>query len=455
MKRTLAALLAICSVSSAAPAATDPGQSGPYATGSETVAIPGSAGATLNTDVYYPRVTPGVVAAAALPCPVIVLGHGFSQSKSQHVKHGQHLASRGFIVLVPNFAGGSDHSRNADDLSKCVDWIVARNADSASRYHRAVRVKRIGATGHSTGGLSALVATARDPRIRALAPMDPVDNASLGAKALAKITVPVAITYSEPSSCNASGSAAVLFAAARPHKRGIKIVNANHTDAQDPAGALSILFCGGANPTRQMLYRRYVTGWFEYFLKGDASYAPYFFNLPGGQTAADLAANLITYSRTPAASAIGEWRAIHFGEDANDESIAGPAADPDEDELVNFTEYALGLDPTTPSAEKAPFSSRVEANEQSFGAITFTRATMPDDVAIAVELSTDLLEWNPGSTYSAAGSEPNTALTSEVARTGSGVETITVRANVPLGGTEQFLRLQMRDLTMAATHATR
>jgi hypothetical protein len=38
-----------------------------------------------------------------------------------------------------------------------------------------------------------------------------------------------------------------------------------------------------------------MAGWFEYHLRGDASYAPWILNYPGGQLAADLAANRITY----------------------------------------------------------------------------------------------------------------------------------------------------------------
>lgn len=424
-------------------AASDPALTGPFLAVRETVSIPGTAGATLSTDVFYPRDGASNVNPAAKPCPVIVLGHGFSQSKSQHTNQGLHFASRGYIVLIPNFAGGSDHSRNADDLSKCLDWIVARNADPSSRYFQTVRVARMGATGHSAGGLSALVAASRDSRIRAVAPMDPVDSASLGVTALASVTIPVAITYSEPSSCNANGSAAVLLQAAPAAKRGIKIVGANHTDPQDPAGFLSIIACGAANTTRQMLYRRYVTGWFEYYLKADQSYAPFVFDLPGGQTADDISANRITYQRTPPASAVAEWRQTNFGEEKADDGIAGFLADPDVDGRLNMEEYATGSDPVAPSASLAPFFSRVQLGVESYGAITFTRATMASDVSITVELSPDLVEWAPGSSYSAAGSVPNTAVTTEVSHTGPGVETITVRENEPIRAQRMFLRLKL------------
>jgi len=131
---------------------------------------------------------------------VIVLGHGFSQSKDQHVNQGRHLATRGYIVLVPNSSAASDHSRFADDLRKCIDWIEARDADTNSLFYGRVRADRVGATGHSAGGLSAILAASRDSRIRTVSPMDPVDSGGQGVAALTSVAAPVAITYSEPSS---------------------------------------------------------------------------------------------------------------------------------------------------------------------------------------------------------------------------------------------------------------
>jgi pimeloyl-ACP methyl ester carboxylesterase len=288
-------LLLILMVGGAAFAASDPSVDGAFASTRQTVDIPGTQNATLATDVYFPGTTATGVDRAAGPCPVIVLGHGFAQSRNQHVNQGLQLATRGYLVLIPSFNGGSDHARNGQDLSKCVDWILARNKDPASIFLGQVRTQAVGVTGHSAGGLSAILAAAADLRIRALSLMDSVDSGGQGVAALAAVTVPVAITWSEPSSCNASGSAEVLYAAARGVRRGLKIVGANHTDPQDPASFLSVITCGGANSTRQALYRRYMAGWFEYHLRGDASYAPWILNFPGGQLAADLAANRITY----------------------------------------------------------------------------------------------------------------------------------------------------------------
>jgi len=293
--RMIGRSLLILMAAGAAFAASDPSVDGPFASARQTVDIPGTQNATLVTDIYFAGTTATGVDPAAVPCPVIVLGHGFAQSRNQHVNQGLQLATRGYIVLIPSFNGGSDHARNGQDLSKCMDWILARNEDPASIFLGQVRTQAVGASGHSAGGLSAILAAANDPRIRVLSLMDPVDNGGQGVAALAAVNVPVAITWSEPSSCNASGSAEVLYAAAWGVRRGLKIVGANHTDPQDPAGFLSILACGGATSARQALYRRYMAGWFEYHLRGDGSYAPWILNYPGGQLAADLAANRITY----------------------------------------------------------------------------------------------------------------------------------------------------------------
>lgn len=276
--------------------ATDPASNGPFAWSSFTASIPGSLSAVLSTDVYYPGLPGGAVDPAGTPYPVVVLGHGFAQSKARHVNQGRHLATRGYIVLIPSFNGFSDHARNGEDMRRCIDWIFAEHANPTSRFFGRVRTDAIGVTGHSAGGLSAILAAAADPRVRAVSVMDPVDSGGAGEAALVSVNVPIAMTWSERSSCNAFGSAERLYASARGIRRGVRIVGANHTDPQDPAGVLGSITCGGAYAPRQALYRRYMAGWFEYFLRGDESYAPWVFRYAGGPLADDLAAVRITYN---------------------------------------------------------------------------------------------------------------------------------------------------------------
>ena len=296
---TLASLLLV-TLAGPARAATDPGDPGAFSVTKQTLQIPATQGATLDTDVHYPG-TASSVDPNACPCPVVVFGHGFSRSKERYVNLGAHLASRGFIVLIPNFAGGSDHGRNADDLSSLLDWVVARNADPSSIFHARVDTAHVGSSGHSAGGLSSLLAASRDARITAVASLDPVDSNGLGVAAMPSITVPVAINYSEQSSCN-TGSGAVLYGAAGAPRRGVKVVNGTHCDPEDPTDFLCELLCGAADAARQRLYRKYVTGWYEYYLHCDASYATY---VHGAAVQADVTAGVVTYDAdlTPAAPA--------------------------------------------------------------------------------------------------------------------------------------------------------
>lgn len=277
-------------------AASDPASNGPFSWAVTSPGIGGTQGAELRTDVYYPGVANAPVEAAARPCPVIVLGHGFAQSRQRHANQGKQLATRGYVVMIPEFNGFSDHARNAEDMRRCIDWALAQHRQPGSLFFGALATNAIGVSGHSAGGLSAILAAASDPRIRAVSVMDPVDSGGQGVAALSAVQVPVAMTWSEPSSCNAFGSAATLYAAARGIRRGIKIVGANHTDPQDPAGVLSIWACGSADPARQLLYRRYMAGWFEYFLREDEAYAPWVFRYAGGTLEADLTAGRITYA---------------------------------------------------------------------------------------------------------------------------------------------------------------
>ncbi len=272
--------------------ATDPGNAGTFTPGMQTFSIPATQNTTLSTDIHYPKLSNGEVDPAAGLCPVIIFGHGFSRSKSQYTNIGAHLASRGFIVMIPNFSG-SDHSKNADDFTPLLNWIINKNNDPLSIFYGHISSTQFGTSGHSAGGMSALVALSRDNRFIASSPMDPVDNNDLGKNAMPLIHVPVAINYSEPHSCNDQGSAATLYNAGNPQKRGVKIVNANHCDPEDPTNFLCTLVCGSQNSTRMYRYRKYMTGWFEYYLHCDESYEPWVF---GSEVQSDINSGYITYS---------------------------------------------------------------------------------------------------------------------------------------------------------------
>ena len=260
--------------------------------------------------------------------------------------------------------------------------------------------------------------------------------------ALASVAAPVAITYSEPSSCNANGSALTLYNEARAPKRGMRIVGGNHTDPQDPASALIALFCGRANATRQALYRRYMVGWFEYHLRGDALYGPWVFNQTGGALASDLGSNKVTYAEE--AAPLAAWRFVNFGADATNNAVAGNDANPDGDDLSNLQEYAFNTDPLVSNTIRSVTAALVSTNSQHYLAVTFPLVTAASDITYRVDASTDLQTWLPGCTYSGTNRLTATAHTTEFSHVGAGLETITVRDNIPLSAASQrFLRLRI------------
>jgi hypothetical protein len=272
--------------------------------------------------------------------------------------------------------------------------------------------------------------------------MDPVDNGDQGVAALGSLVAPVAITYSEPSSCNANGSALTLYNTAHAPKRGMRIVGANHTDPQDPAGALSALFCGAANSARQTLYRRYMTGWFDYYLRDDATYGPWVFHQPDGALASDLGSNKVTYAESPAP--LAAWRFVNFGSGATNDSVAGNLADPDGDDWSNLYEYAFNTDPLASNTTRNVRASIVTTNNQPYLAATFSLVTAASDITYRVDASADLENWLPGCTYSGTNRVTASAHTAEFSKSGAGLETITVRDQTPVpAASRRFLRLRV------------
>lgn len=91
-----------------------------------------------------------------------------------------------------------------------------------------------------------------------------------------------------------------------------------------------------------------------------------------------------------------DWRAVSFttSEQANT-AISGPLADPDGDGVPNVLEYALALDPMTASAAGQP---KVTRNNGVLN-LTYVRRMDVSDLNYTVEVSSDLITWQSGSSY--------------------------------------------------------
>jgi len=79
---------------------------------------------------------------------------------------------------------------------------------------------------------------------------------------------------------------------------------------------------------------------------------------------------------------------------------------------------------------------------ENYLSLKFKRRIGVSNITHTVQVSPDLLNWTNASVYSATGSMPNTALTSEVSRGGTNNETIVIRENAPINSApQQFMRV--------------
>ncbi len=120
-------------------------------------------------DVYAPRIRSPSRIWLEDAFPVVVVLQGALVDKSQYRNLGRQLARRGFVVVIPN------HFRAFPPLfpepqlfsevgvvSAVFDAMVAADSDPESPLYRIIDTDKMGAVGHSLGGLVALEASAAE-----------------------------------------------------------------------------------------------------------------------------------------------------------------------------------------------------------------------------------------------------------------------------------------------------
>jgi autotransporter-associated beta strand protein len=119
------------------------------------------------------------------------------------------------------------------------------------------------------------------------------------------------------------------------------------------------------------------------------------------------------------------WKAGPFANAFND---TDPASDPDGDNQTNQQEFAFGLDPTS-GASVNPITQQLDS---ATGTFKYTRWAA-SGLDYKVELSTDLLGWDPATTLESIG-DPDT----------NGVQTVTVTLDpyTPPPGGKLFVRVR-------------
>jgi hypothetical protein len=102
------------------------------------------------------------------PSPVILWGNGTNTMVVRYAPMMVQWSSYGFIVA----AAMTGNAGSGQEMLACLDYLEKENTREGSIFKGAVDASRVGASGHSQGGMGAIMA-GRDPRVKATAPIQP------------------------------------------------------------------------------------------------------------------------------------------------------------------------------------------------------------------------------------------------------------------------------------------
>ncbi len=271
----LAVAATTIAVAPSAATAADTSVPGPHLVGYTDVSVSGN-GRTISVRYYYPATSATQNApVAAGEFPAISFGHGFFQAISKYTSTLKHLASWGFIVGATTSQGGlfPSHSAFADDLNTTLNYLVAQDSVSTSRFYNHVNQAKLGLSGHSMGGGASVLAASRNPAVTTVANLAAAETNPSAKAAAATLTKPMMLVGGDRDTvAGVSGHQRPIYDAKLAPKQLRVILGGFHCGFVDSSG----FGCDSGAITRAaqlQLTRRLLTDWFRYYLAGDtASY---------------------------------------------------------------------------------------------------------------------------------------------------------------------------------------
>jgi len=254
------------------------------------------------------------------PFPVIVFHHGFQLETGLYASYGEHLASWGYVAVLPQMPGGLLDSPNHRELKEyllgILDWIDENAADAQGPLGGKVDPDRLGLAGHSMGGKISLLAATQDRRPLCVFGLDPVDAAggplntpgpdypSVTPELMGQIQVPLLLLGETVNAtctgfmCQACAPEEDNFHQYYLHAESpaleIEVLGANHMSfLDDPDCGVTCSACpkGTDDPrVTRMLSRRYLIAFFQMVLRGEPAFQTY---LTGSGMQADVSAGLV------------------------------------------------------------------------------------------------------------------------------------------------------------------
>jgi len=234
--------------------------------------------------VYYPAVSEGsnTPVLPGFRYPVISFGHGFTLNPNLYVSIFRHLASWGYVVIAPSTETGffPSHINFARDLAFVIKDMKRRDKTPVDIFFNAIDTINTGVFGHSMGGGCSFLAGSLDTTIKAVSSLAAANTNPSSIEAALLIRKPVQLLSGQRDSI-ASYSTQQLphYNNSQPFRFIANIKGGNHSQFHLQPG-LDDLVDNPATITRleqQRLTRRYVTAFFNIFLKSDTAYRNYLY----------------------------------------------------------------------------------------------------------------------------------------------------------------------------------
>ncbi|MCC6532113.1 MAG: alpha/beta hydrolase [Burkholderiales bacterium] len=193
----------------------------------------------IETDLY--------LSSAPGKAPLVILLHGYGNSKEDHAYQALHLATWGMHSIALRLPNKGPWTRNGNTLARVVNAIAKRPELIDSR----IDPKRIILAGHSFGGSSVAIALAGGVPAAGAILLDPAGVRKDLPAFLAKIRTPVMLLNSD-ARYTMTRDRTLFYKHIRGNVGEVSIANARHEDAQFPIDAALQAFAGTATPTEEL-----------------------------------------------------------------------------------------------------------------------------------------------------------------------------------------------------------
>ncbi len=249
---------------------------GPYAYAYRIEDIPGTTETMRNSRIYYPD-SAGVFPGSAVPAPIVAFGHGWMIGISSYYSYAQHLASWGYVVVLPTYSNPlirPEHDKRARLMADAARWVAARDTVPGDHFFGRLDRWNWGFVGHSMGGSISMLAAdtlGLHDTLQAVAALaSPQSNPQTHSE---HIIQPKLILAGGTDNIAPWRDVRQAFWSNAPAPGTFAVIrNAGHTDFMDGGAFIEQLVPPTpGRETTQLVVRRHLTAFFERHLQGDSS----------------------------------------------------------------------------------------------------------------------------------------------------------------------------------------